>query len=139
MTELDGDDSWVVKDSMSHTPAGPNRERVFRKENGIVSPFSEQEDSPNLKDHSSKGKQIQQQYENMVKHSLSGAAVECQMTSVVEAETVPQSPSLGCPRLPIRTKALYQGQRKVLMDAAVDLGGGKKADVQLVMPEDTAR
>jgi hypothetical protein len=53
--------------------------------------------------------------------------------------TTTQSPSLGSPALAIRRKDAFQNERKVSMNAVALLGGGKRAAVQLLMPEDTVR
>jgi hypothetical protein len=49
------------------------------------------------------------------------------------------SASLGSPALAIRRKDAFQSERKASMNAVALLGGGKRAAVQLLMPEDTAR
>lgn len=157
MSELGADNSQVVKDSMPNTPAASKQKRMPEKEHVIFSPFSE-EGSPSRKGHSGKGKQKQQQelVRDIVSDSLlarfsdnnlsaESRSIEQKRKFVNQLQTfahnmsVPQS-SIGSPALPIRTKRPQpQHERKVSMDASVDLGGGKKADVQLVMPENTAR
>jgi hypothetical protein len=135
MTEKNEDENMMEVDDDKKPPPA--------KEHGMLSPPSSEEGSP--KGNAAKQDGIMANGSKataMMNGGFSKVALGTPYAASVNIDQwdgATQSPSLGSPALAIRRKDAFQSERKVSMNAVALLGGGKRAAVQLLMPEDTAR